>query len=1041
MADAYFNITLSGGSGGDLLNAADYREKPYTGRMSGGLPADFSNAGKNIENINKGLERQNSIVQKSSRTWREFGRSIQGTHLTLTKFYVVMNRVLFALVSFKIINTAISAVSGFTSQIIKGNAQMEVMNSQLLQYVGNMNDAARARRWIVKEAITTPYEIPDLVRGMLTLKSFGASMTEYGRIAMDTAAAQIAFGKTTASLGEQLNTTAEQMGRILIGGQNVRKTLSALRADIPTYVKVLGQTHDRGKALQAALEKFRGFSEKLSQTVIGKISNINDLLGIFARRMSALTFEEIKKDVDRLFKTLQNAPTTKIDQMGIAMKRTYTDLKNIGAGIGKLASQFSKLGISVRDLITSFALLMGLRTGLQFIINIFAKGGWIGATIGIIGTALTMLIVRMDAFGKANEQLKSDMGELTEFVNNKFPAMKKVGLENFNPDVLENYSIMLRGLTANIDVMAEKAKTAGGFWGKAQNFLFKIINLFIKFYNWIRPLLDVLIAGWGYLIKLLAMFGTGIAELINLLIQFGNSMTSFLIDPITEWINGFIDMLNLAIDALNSMFKTIERAPAVKAMIGDFQIGNIDKITDEARNKFKEAIIVPEIPREWIYKTYGAISDFADSMIKFKFPKLDLLPIKTAQDYMDEFLKATGMTVEQWEKFRLLVLDVANQIDKSAGTYTDVGKAFTDMANTAAGLKVDYRDISDTLKDLYNLHQEFNLDLADEVTLRGLLEQFYRSDAEKQQLTDIIASFRKVIDTTGNFKKAYADLIVVLNKKAVSLIKTLPDDVYQGLLGQAKYLKTIMSSMDEIGKAQGLSGKELDEYTQQTISNLNDLKGGLDQIMPVIAEMADKGILPKDSPIVLEAVAKEMEKLVGQTFTLRDFYDSITGADEKAQNLYSNLTALIAPIENMWSTLIDGAKNFGQVMKDIGKQILVTILQLMTRITLLYGMFKLIPSLIPKVMPGLSKGFSFGDIFGLLTGLAFLQGGGTARANQPVVVGERGAELFVPKQTGRVYSHEQLVGMLKGETQIVVPVTIEGREVARAVYNYNKKVL
>ncbi|QRP48009.1 hypothetical protein [Amycolatopsis sp. FDAARGOS 1241] len=61
--------------------------------------------------------------------------------------------------------------------------------------------------------------------------------------------------------------------------------------------------------------------------------------------------------------------------------------------------------------------------------------------------------------------------------------------------------------------------------------------------------------------------------------------------------------------------------------------------------------------------------------------------------------------------------------------------------------------------------------------------------------------------------------------------------------------------------------------------------------------------------------------------------------------------------------------------------------------------------------------------------IPYLARGGTARGGRPYIVGERGPELFVPGQTGRVVSHQQSFG---GPQQIVVPIQI-GDEVTRVV--------
>ena len=54
---------------------------------------------------------------------------------------------------------------------------------------------------------------------------------------------------------------------------------------------------------------------------------------------------------------------------------------------------------------------------------------------------------------------------------------------------------------------------------------------------------------------------------------------------------------------------------------------------------------------------------------------------------------------------------------------------------------------------------------------------------------------------------------------------------------------------------------------------------------------------------------------------------------------------------------------------------------------------------------------------GVVGGLAK---GGTAEGGTPYIVGEKGAELFIPSQTGTVVSNENLMNMLSTQNQPVV---------------------
>ena len=102
-----------------------------------------------------------------------------------------------------------------------------------------------------------------------------------------------------------------------------------------------------------------------------------------------------------------------------------------------------------------------------------------------------------------------------------------------------------------------------------------------------------------------------------------------------------------------------------------------------------------------------------------------------------------------------------------------------------------------------------------------------------------------------------------------------------------------------------------------------------------------------------------------------------------------------------------------------------------------------IDSALDSVTDAITSGdFSFGDIFsgffGLLGGggdaeiesifggIDSRQFGGPVSANQPVLVGEAGRELFVPSASGEILSNDQLNDVLGNNQEISIPIQIVG---------------
>ena len=72
-----------------------------------------------------------------------------------------------------------------------------------------------------------------------------------------------------------------------------------------------------------------------------------------------------------------------------------------------------------------------------------------------------------------------------------------------------------------------------------------------------------------------------------------------------------------------------------------------------------------------------------------------------------------------------------------------------------------------------------------------------------------------------------------------------------------------------------------------------------------------------------------------------------------------------------------------------------------------------------KLLASFMGGGGGGGLFGGAIIPGFLAAGGPAQSNTPYIVGERGPELFVPNNAGRVIPNNRLGGMGGGETQVI----------------------
>jgi len=155
---------------------------------------------------------------------------------------------------------------------------------------------------------------------------------------------------------------------------------------------------------------------------------------------------------------------------------------------------------------------------------------------------------------------------------------------------------------------------------------------------------------------------------------------------------------------------------------------------------------------------------------------------------------------------------------------------------------------------------------------------------------------------------------------------------------------------------------------------------------------------------------------------LLDFAETVNTAQEQIQDFSEGLAN---NIEDSIMQMTQGLMSFKDVVKSVFRYVAQEMLRM--------NVAKPFASFLSNSISGMLFGGGGGNSYGFNSSGGFLgEGwgsralGGTAQANQPYMVGERGAELFVPNQTGTIIPNNALAS--KAETNVNISFNITAND-------------
>jgi len=362
---------------------------------------------------------------------------------------------------------------------------------------------------------------------------------------------------------------------------------------------------------------------------------------------------------------------------------------------------------------------------------------------------------------------------------------------------------------------------------------------------------------------------------------------------------------------------------------------------------------------------------------------------------------------------------------------------------------------------------------ADVFRERGVRSMLGFQVGAEVSINETVKRFKEVFGKGGEFGNVTDDLantltgtLSMLEDKLFQFRKAVADEFMVELKAQFGDLNNALAnSQDEIVKFGSEVGKSLAKLTSTIVENFETIKTTVEAlgiflattvVAKVITAFAKANIVVKGLTVslialnsVLDDESETTKKVVREQkdeianlngiLKLIDIYgDRVLNLNDAKQKTVESTNKVIITegelaeiTQNLNKIFEDAGKsisdafgdalvaggNFKDAMKDIFKsvasQIASTIFQILVMEPLLKSLTASLKEFQESQKGGITSGFMSGvgsAIGGAVTGMLGFANGGYTPPNKPYMVGERGAELFVPKTAGNIVPNNELGG-------------------------------
>ena len=229
---------------------------------------------------------------------------------------------------------------------------------------------------------------------------------------------------------------------------------------------------------------------------------------------------------------------------------------------------------------------------------------------------------------------------------------------------------------------------------------------------------------------------------------------------------------------------------------------------------------------------------------------------------------------------------------------------------------------------------------------------------------------------------------------------------------QRKELDLLLQTLQANQTILNYRNEELDRANSLVQASITDAQKYRDDIAALDFALGEGAITQEQYTRTLANVKKEYKEL-------QDVIPEMSALNQ----IFLDTTVQVANgLENAFISALNGSKSALESMRDISKQLIEEILRQFMRLTIINpiitSIFGSVPGFQSSQFPTATPSEIFKGARKTFGGGA--AGGGTIQGRQPIMVGERGPEMFIPNTGGRIVPNGALGGSLRGGSPTIV---------------------